>query len=164
MASPLPSSSRVGPSPQPRTSSRAQHAPPMSNRKPVVLIADDVQDARDIYAACLEAKGFRAIKAHDGEEAVGLTVSLRPDVVVMDLAMPRLDGVAATRRLKNDPRTQRIPIILLTGYAERAIRDGALEAGVTVFLTKPCLPEDLEAAVRRLIPRPDPPDRPTDRS
>ena len=161
MASPQPSSSRVGPSPQPRTSSRARHAPPMSNRKPVVLIADDEQDARDIYAVCLEVNGFRAVKARDGEEAVALTLSLRPDVIVMDLAMPRLDGVAATRRLKNDPRTHRIPVILLTGYAERAIRDGALEAGAAVFLTKPCLPEDLEAAVRRLVPRPD---RPTHRS
>ena len=144
-----------------RLSRLVHHHGPRSSDKPVVLIADDVQDARDIYAAYLEARGFRAATACDGEEAVALTISLRPDVVVMDLAMPRLDGIGATRRLKNDPRTAAIPIALLTGYPERAIHEGALEAGATVFLTKPCLPEDLESAVRRLIPRPEPS---TDRS
>jgi CheY-like chemotaxis protein len=66
--------------------------------------------------------------------------------------MPRIDGISAARQLKRDARTQRIPIILLTAYAARAIQGGALETGVDVFLTKPCLPEDLEAQVRMLLP------------
>ena len=120
-----------------------------------------MQDARDIYAAYLEARGYRTVKARDGEQAVVVATSERPDVIVMDLTMPKLHGIDATRRLKQKPRTRHIPIILLTGYPDRAIREGALESGVALFLTKPCLPEDIEAAVRRLIP---PPDRPADRS
>jgi len=68
--------------------------------------------------------------------------------------MPKLDGIEATRGLKREPRTRNIPVILLTGYAYKAIEGGALEAGAAGFLTKPCLPEELEAAVRRLLDRP----------
>ena len=117
-----------------------------------------MQDARNIYASYLEGRGFRTITGRDGEEAVTVATSARPDVIVLDLAMPKLDGIEATRRLKQDSRTRHIPIILLTGYPERAIRQGAFEAGVALFLTKPCLPEDIEAAVRRLISQPDPAD------
>jgi len=120
-------------------------------RRNLVLIADDAEDTRDLYAEFFGSRGLRAITARDGEEAVTLAISLRPDVIVMDLKMPRLDGVAATRRLKQDPRTRGIPIIVLTGYADKAIDKGALEAGAAGFLTKPCLPDDLEAAVRRVL-------------
>ena len=69
----------------------------------------------------------------------------------MDLTMPRLDGLAAAQELRRLPRTRHIPIILLTGYPATAIDRGALDADVDVFLTKPCLPEDLETHVRRLL-------------
>jgi len=128
---------------------------PSSPYKTVVLIADDVKDTRDLYAEFFQSRGFRAAVARDGEEAVALAASLRPHAIVMDLKMPRLDGVAATRRLKQDPRTRKIPVILLTGYVDKAIDRGALEAGAALFLTKPCLPEELESNVRRLIDRPD---------
>jgi two-component system, cell cycle response regulator DivK len=72
-------------------------------------------------------------------------------VIVMDLAMPGLNGITATHRLKQHPRTRRIPVIVLTGYAFRAIEQGALEAGADVFLTKPCLPEELELTIRSLF-------------
>src|SRR3989441_8513429 len=143
-----PSASQPGrqrfPPPFPPLSRRRQRQ--RGPRKPVVLIADDMQDARDIYASYLESRGFRAVTARDGEEAVVVATSVRPDVIVMDLSMPKLDGIEATRRLKRNPRTRNIPVILLTGYPERAIREGALEEGAALFLTKPCLPEDLEAA------------------
>jgi CheY-like chemotaxis protein len=71
----------------------------------------------------------------------------------MDLAMPRLNGISAVHRLKQDARTRDIPVIILTGYAFRAIQQGALEAGADVFLTKPCLPEDLERHVQSLLDR-----------
>jgi len=66
--------------------------------------------------------------------------------------MPRMDGVTAIRRMRQDPRSLDIPVILLTGYPERAIGSGALETGAAVFLTKPCLPEELATHVRRLLP------------
>jgi two-component system, cell cycle response regulator DivK len=136
----------------PETSHRSR--PPQRSLKNVVLIVDDVQDTREMYAAYFESRGFRPITARDGEQAVALATSRRPHAIIMDLAMPWLDGIGAIRRLKQNPRTRVIPIILLTGYPDKAVRDGALEAGATVFLTKPCLPEDLEAAVRGLLDRP----------
>jgi CheY-like chemotaxis protein len=93
------------------------------------------------------------VTAPDGEAGVALALTMRPDVVVMDLAMPGLNGITATHRLKQDPRTRRTPIVVLTGYAFRAIEQGALEAGADVFLTKPCLPEDLERTLRGVMAR-----------
>jgi two-component system cell cycle response regulator DivK len=121
------------------------------HRVPLVLIVDDSQDVRDLYAEYLHYMGFRVLTALDGEGALEVARRIKPDVIVLDLSMPRLDGINATAQLRQDRRTQRIPIILLTGYPARAIERGALEAGASAFLTKPCLPEDLEAQIRRLL-------------
>jgi CheY-like chemotaxis protein len=116
-----------------------------------VLIADDSRDARDMYGQYLRHRGFRTFTTPDGAAAVELAIELRPDVVVMDLSMPLFDGLTAIKRLKQHPRPRPIPVILLTGYPSLAIERGALEAGADVFLTKPCLPEDLEGHVRRVL-------------
>lgn len=128
----------------PRPSARQRGAP-------VVLIADDTRDTRELYGVYFTSRGFRVLTANDGESAVRITLDERPHVVVMDLAMPRLDGIAATQRIKQDRRSRRTPVIILTGYPYKAIERGALEAGADAFLTKPCLPEDLEGHVRRLL-------------
>ncbi|HEY2995178.1 MAG TPA: response regulator [Methylomirabilota bacterium] len=120
---------------------------------PIVLIVDDTADARDLYREYLTARGFRVATAPDGDSGIAAARRYRPDVIVMDLAMPWVDGITATRRLKADARTRNVPVILLTGHAYLAIDQGALEAGAAVFLTKPCLPEDLEAQIRRLQKR-----------
>jgi len=120
---------------------------------PIVLIVDDTADVRDLYREYLTARGFRVATAPDGDSGIAAARRYRPDVIVMDLAMPWVDGITATRRLKADARTRNVPVILLTGHAYRAIDQGALEAGAAVFLTKPCLPEDLEAQIRRLQKR-----------
>lgn len=116
-----------------------------------MLIADDTRDARELYGLCLSHHGFSVELASDGVAAVDVAIQLQPDVIVMDLSMPNLDGITATQRLKAHPRTRNIPVILLTGYPYKAIQQGALEGGVDVFLTKPCLPEDLETHVRLLL-------------
>jgi len=87
----------------------------------------------------------------DGEAAVETAIESGPDVIVLDLSMPRLDGVAAAKRLKQDARTRHIPIIILTGYPHKAIQERALEAGADAFLTKPCLPEDLDQQIRKFL-------------
>jgi CheY-like chemotaxis protein len=130
-----------------------KRSPPRARRAGLVLIADDTPDARELYGLYLSHVGFAVELVADGLEAVDAAMTLQPDVIVMDLSMPRLDGLEATRLLKFNARTQGIPIILLTGYAYKAIAGGALEGGVDVFLTKPCLPEDLEGHVRRLLDR-----------
>ena len=92
-----------------------------------------------------------AITAADGNAGIEVARRTKPDVIVMDLAMPGLSGVSAAHHLKHERRTSKIPIIMLTGHGYRAIHEGALEMGVDVFLTKPCLPEDLEGHVRTLL-------------
>jgi two-component system, cell cycle response regulator DivK len=118
----------------------------------LVLIVDDSLHTRELYTEYLTYRGLRVVSAPEGETGVRLAETVRPDVIVMDIAMPGLNGITATHRLRLNPRTRRIPIIVLTGYAFRAIEHGALEAGAAAFLTKPCLPEDLELKIRELLP------------
>ena len=142
---------RKSPSTAPRAT-LVRRRPMASRRRPdVVLIVDDSVDTRELYAEYFRHRGMVAITAPDGDAGIDIAVQARPDVIVMDLAMPRVNGISAAHHLKHDPRTRKTPIILLTGYGFRAIHDGALEMGVDVFLTKPCLPEDLEAHLRRLL-------------
>ena len=124
------------------------------NTRGVLLIVDDTADTRGLYCLYLTYRGFKVLTANDGETAVEMAVRHRPDVVVMDLAMPRLDGIGATQRLKSDARTRHTRIIMLTAHPMEAAQQGAFQAGVDGFLTKPCLPEDLEQHVQRHIGRP----------
>ena len=116
-----------------------------------MLIVDDSLHTRELYTEYLSFRGLGGVSAPDAETGLRLAETLRPDVIVMDIAMPGLNGITATHRLRLNPRTRRIPVIVLTGYAFRAIEHGALEAGADAFLTKPCLPEDLELKIRALL-------------
>jgi two-component system, cell cycle response regulator DivK len=131
-------------------------ARPSARRRgaPVVLIADDTRDTRELYGMYFASRGFDVLTADDGESAVQITRDRRPHVVVMDLAMPRVNGIVATQWIKQDRRTRRTRVIILTGYPYRAIEQGALESGADMFLTKPCLPEDLERHVREVLKPP----------
>ena len=122
-------------------------------RAGLVLIVDDSLHTRELYTDYLTFRGLGVLTAPDGEGGLALALAMKPDVIVMDLAMPGLNGITVTHRLKQHPRTRRIPIVVLTGYAFRAIQQGALEAGADAFLTKPCLPEDLERSVLDLMGR-----------
>ncbi|HEY2993227.1 MAG TPA: response regulator [Methylomirabilota bacterium] len=138
----------------PALASRPRSGPRGETRtQRTVLIVDDAADTREMYGSFLGYRGFGVLTAPDGNAGVDTAVAQRPDVIVMDLAMPRLNGISAVAQLKQHPRTRHIPVIILTGYAFRAIQQGALEAGADVFLTKPCLPEDLERHVRALLDR-----------
>ena len=115
----------------------------------VVLIADDDADARDIYGRYLTVMGCRVFTARDGLSAVAAARRSRPDVVVMDLAMPRLNGWDAIVRLKRAPATRAIPIVALS--AVPTSRGHARDAGCDGFLAKPCLPEMLWCEIRLLL-------------
>jgi CheY-like chemotaxis protein len=119
--------------------------------RPRVLIIDDAEDNRDIYAFFLSHDGFHVEAAADGEAGVALAQQTPFDVIVMDLTMPKMDGWEATRRLKADTLTKAIPIIILTGYPTTAAQDDAEAAGCDAYLMKPCLPETLEAEIRRVL-------------
>ena len=140
----------------PRDAERTRRAP-----KPVlVLIVDDFADNREMYGQFLEFSGFRVTEAQNGHEALEKAFALRPDLIVMDLSLPGLDGWEATRRLKADERTRTTPVIALTGHALAGHSKGAMDAGCDAFITKPCLPERLlEEITAMLKGRPDIPER-----
>ncbi|MBX3206160.1 MAG: response regulator [Labilithrix sp.] len=121
-----------------------------NKRTPLVLVADDYEDTRRIYADYLEFAGFRVVAVDDGARAIAMAQELGPDVVVMDLAMPGVDGWAATQQLKKDPRTKDIYVMAVTGFVEDEHRLRAWRAGCDAFLSKPILPAEL---VRRIVGR-----------
>jgi len=120
-------------------------------KRPLVLVVEDYQDAREMYAAYLQFAGFRVAEATNGLEAIEQSLELRPDIILMDLALPKVDGWEATRRLKEDERTRHIPIVALTGHALAGHAEGARQAGCDAFVTKPCLPDALVAEIRRML-------------
>jgi two-component system, cell cycle response regulator DivK len=120
-------------------------------REPLVLVVEDYQDAREMYAAYLQFSGYRVAEATDGFEAIEKSIQLLPDIILMDLALPKMDGWEATRRLKSDERTRDIPIVALTGHALAGFAEGARVAGCDAFVTKPCLPDALVAEIQRML-------------
>jgi two-component system cell cycle response regulator DivK len=118
---------------------------------PLILVVDDYQDAREMYAEYLQFSGFRVAEARNGNEAVDQAFALKPDLILMDLSLPGMDGWEATRRLKADAATRQIPIVALTGHALAGASEGAKKAGCDSFVTKPCLPDDLVVEVRRML-------------
>ena len=104
-----------------------------------------------MYAAYLSFSGYRVAEATNGVEAIEKTIELLPDIILMDLALPRMDGWEATRRLKLDERTKHIPIVALTGHALAGYAEGARQAGCDAFVTKPCLPDALVAEIQRML-------------
>ncbi len=118
---------------------------------PLVLVVDDVDHGREILAEYLEFRGFRVAPAAAGLEALDKAYELRPDVILMDLSLPGIDGWEATRQLKQDDRTRDIPIIALTAHALASAHDKARAVGCNAVVTKPCLPKDLEQEVRRQL-------------
>jgi len=122
----------------------------VATESPLVLVVDDDRDGRDMYTATLAAAGFRVEQAIDGFEAVDKGFKLRPDLILMDLLMPRLDGWEVIGWLKNNRNTHDIPILAVTG-AQPEQRDLARDAGVHSVLVKPCPPDALLAAIRTVL-------------
>ncbi len=118
---------------------------------PLILVVDDYQDAREMYAEYLQFSGFRVAEARNGNEALEQAFALQPDLILMDLSLPGMDGWEATRQLKRDDRTRHTPIVALTGHALAGASEGARRAGCDSFVTKPCLPDDLVVEIRRML-------------
>ena len=118
---------------------------------PLILVVDDYEDAREMYAEYLRFCGFRVAEARNGNEALEQAFALMPDLILMDLSLPGMDGWEATRQLKADERTRQIPVVALTGHALAGASEDAKKAGCDSFVTKPCLPDDLVVEVRRML-------------
>ena len=123
----------------------------VASKKPLVLVVDDFADNREMYSEYLSFSGYEVIEARNGKEAIEAAQEKLPDIIIMDLSLPVMDGWEATRRLKADDRTRRIPVVALTGHALAGHSKGARDAGCDSFLAKPCLPDTLVAEIRRML-------------
>ena len=116
-----------------------------------ILIADDFDDTRLLLRTWLERKGYRVIEAENGKEAVAVAESNRPDLIIMDVEMPELDGLSATRRIRALPGFERVPIIAVSAYGASQFRDAALTAGCNEYVSTPFEPDELEQLIRTSI-------------
>ena len=116
-----------------------------------VLLVEDNEDNRIIYSTVLRHVGYDVIEAEDGVRAIELARSAKPDLILMDISIPQMDGWEATRILRKDPLTRDIPIIALTAHALPDDREKAVQVGFTAYLAKPVEPRAVVAEVRRWI-------------
>jgi DNA-binding response OmpR family regulator len=121
--------------------------------RPLVLAADDDEDMLELVAFRLERSGYTVLRARDGEEALDLARSERPDLAVLDVMMPKLDGFELTRRLRAEEATSGMPIILLTARAQDADLDRGFGSGADDYIRKPFSPQELSTRVQAILGR-----------
>ena len=117
-----------------------------------ILYAEDNEFNRKIVRQALSRTTYRLIEAEDGEAAVTMAGEALPDLILMDVQLPKLSGLEATRRLRADPRTAAIPVIIVTSFALGGDEQRAIEAGATAYLAKPYSPRQLVALIQKLAP------------
>lgn len=123
----------------------------MAPRSARILLVDDYPDALETWGLYLRTCGFEVVTAVNGNEAVDAAISLKPDLIVMDLELPGISGFEAARRLRNMPETASIPLIAATGYSHKSQLAEAQQAGFDVILVKPCDPSELVAEIERRL-------------
>jgi CheY-like chemotaxis protein len=126
-------------------------SPGSSGPAPLVLLVEDAHDQRHMYASYLTVHGFRVETAADGPQGLRMALMVQPDVIVMDLSLPHLDGWETTRRLKHDTATADVPVIALTARVENRAVELAREVGCDAYVVKPCLPRDLVDTLNRVL-------------
>jgi CheY-like chemotaxis protein len=120
-------------------------------RNRLVLIVEDDRDARELYSRYLVSRGFRVVTANDGLAALKIAQDQHPDLIVMDLGLPHLDGWETTRRMKSNPVTANIPVIACSGRLSPVSIERALDAGCAAFVPKPCSPPQLLEEIRPVL-------------
>lgn len=125
----------------------------LSDHSPRLLIVDDDRDSREGYAEYLGYLGFDVVQAATGIEALDMATRSRPALVLLDLALPEMDGCQVLACLRADDRTHDIPVIVLSACVFPRDRERAEAAGCDLFLAKPCTPEEVFRSIERLIAR-----------
>src|SRR5258708_6770707 len=121
------------------------------NTRRTILVVDDFDDTRWLLRTWLERKGFRVIEAHNGNEAFDEAQLEAPDLIIMDLEMPELDGLSATRKIRGDLKLAGVPIVAVSAYGAEQFRAPALQAGCNEYVSTPFEPEDLERLIRSYV-------------
>ena len=117
-----------------------------------ILVVEDQEDNRQIVRDLLTANDYEMTEAENGEEALAAVAKDRPDLILMDIQLPVMDGYEATRRIKAEPATRSIPIMAVTSYALSGDEEKARTAGCDAYVTKPYSPRQLLAKVREFLP------------
>ena len=120
---------------------------------PVVMVVEDFEDNRFMMRRLLEMSGYRVLEAINGEEAVELAHRERPQLILMDLSLPQLDGLAATRRIRQHADLREVPIVAVSAHDTADFHADALAAGCNDYVTKPIDFDQLEALLSRLLPK-----------
>jgi len=120
-------------------------------RKQLILLVEDLVDARELYAEYLTYAGFSVVTAINGHEALRLAQLLRPDLILMDIRLPGMDGLEATADIRRNPDLCHTPVIAITADPSEEIGRRCREAGCTSFITKPALPDEVEQHIRAVL-------------
>ena len=123
----------------------------MPEAKPKILIVEDDLDVADMLNAYFRVQGYEVFTVNWGEDGVRASQASRPDLIILDIRLPDIDGYEVARRVRSDRRTHEIPIIFLTGSPERNAEERAIELGARFYIKKPYDPEELLDAVRRAL-------------
>jgi CheY-like chemotaxis protein len=123
----------------------------LSESPRTILIVDDFDDTRLLLRTWLQRKGYRVVEAENGNRAVAAAEQTRPDLIIMDVEMPELDGLAATRRIRKLENFAGVPIVAVSAYGADQYREHALAAGCNEYVSTPFEPEELERLIRALI-------------
>lgn len=124
----------------------------MSTATPrTILVVDDFDDARLLLRTWLERRGFRVVEAENGLQAINQAQTELPDLIIMDVQMPQLDGLSATRQIRNLESMNSVPIVAVSAYGADLFRDQALAAGCNEYVSTPFEPSTLEGIIRSLV-------------
>lgn len=126
-------------------------APAAEERKPLILLVEDMLDARELYAEYLTYAGFSVVTAINGHEALSLARLLRPDLIIMDIRLPGMDGLEATADLKATPELAHIPVVAMTADSSNDIGERARRAGCATIIFKPVLPDEVARKISALL-------------
>lgn len=133
------------------TNPHETHDDVQRRKKILVLVVEDYDDAREMYREYLEYMGYEVIVAADGPDAVATARRAHPDIILMDVSLPLMDGLEATRRLKSASDTKEIPVVALTGHVMAGSVEAATRAGCDSFIPKPALPDVIDSKIRTLL-------------
>ncbi|HET6646596.1 MAG TPA: response regulator [Pyrinomonadaceae bacterium] len=125
---------------------------PTQAGKRTILVVDDFDDTRLLLKTWLEKKGFNIVEAENGNQAVSLALQVRPDLIIMDMQMPELDGLAATRKIRSIRELDGIPVLAVSAYGARQFRAEALAAGCSEYVSTPFEPDNLEQVINSFLP------------
>lgn len=124
----------------------------MKRSNKLFLVVEDFEDSRFMMRRLLEMAGYNVLEASDGEQAVKMAVESRPALILMDLSLPKLDGLAATRQIRQKKGLKRVPILAVSAHDSPESRTEALEAGCNEYVTKPIDFDQLHALLQRFVP------------